>query len=150
MLQMGRSIRESVVVCQGKTWRRMLRTGDRGGRGLPRLVWSAVNAKEINPRDLLRDGVLSEKRQGTPSGWHLDFYFLDSWQEVHRVYGVHIKPIIGPSRGGQAPGTCESPAPLPAIFSNFHAPPKSIFFPARHMILKKLKNSQKNFPKPNG
>jgi hypothetical protein len=32
--------------------------------------------KEEQPRDLLRDGVLSEKRRGTPSGRHLDLYFL--------------------------------------------------------------------------
>ena len=29
--------------------------------------------KEEQPRDLLRDGVLSEKRRGTPSGPNLDF-----------------------------------------------------------------------------
>ena len=61
LLQMGRSIRGSGVVCQGKTWRRMLGTGGLGWTRASQAGVVRCERKGEQARDLLRGGILRGK-----------------------------------------------------------------------------------------
>jgi len=63
-------------VCQGRSWHIMLRAQGLRWTGVFRAGIVRWERKGEQARDLLRDGVLSEKRRRSPSRPHLDFYFL--------------------------------------------------------------------------
>jgi hypothetical protein len=76
LLQMGGSMRGFGLVCQGQTRHSMLRAGGFPWTRAFRAGKVRCECKGDQPSDLLRDGVLSEKRRRSPSRRHLDFYFL--------------------------------------------------------------------------
>ena len=120
---MGGSIGQSALVYQGQTWHSMLRAGGLRWTGAAQDDMGLSEREWLEALSLLRNNVLSEKGRSSPSRSHLDFYCLAHGRRSagylsapacalhadrcgHRTgrYGVHIKPVIGPSRGGQARG----------------------------------------------
>ena len=61
-VSLGRNIGDSGLVCQGQTWHIMLGTRVFRWTGVFRAGKVRCECKGDQPRDLLRDGVLSEKR----------------------------------------------------------------------------------------
>jgi len=71
-VSLGRNIGDSGLVCQGQTWHIMLGTRVFRWTGVFRAGIVRQERKGEQARDLLRDGVLSEKGRRTPSRRHLD------------------------------------------------------------------------------
>ncbi len=65
--------------------------------------------KEEQPRDLLRDGVLSEKRRGTPSGRHLDFLAHGRRSDGYMGSLKNERLLIQVRRGSERSSTNDSP-----------------------------------------
>jgi hypothetical protein len=88
---MAGSVGEFAVGCQGQTWPNMLGTRVFRWTGVFRAGIVRWERKGEQARDLLRDGVLSEKSRRTPSRPHVGF----------RAYGR------GPPRIWGRPGTSD-------------------------------------------
>jgi hypothetical protein len=73
LLHMWRRLGESAVVCQGRTWHRMLRTGGFPWTRASKLVWCAVNARGSKPEICL--GVTLWEKIGANITLHAVYWF---------------------------------------------------------------------------